>query len=153
MSLYISQWLPGWTYAFLSFLSDWRIFCSDESLSVCVRSTQNNCIGEIEGSGGREGGGEGEGERERGDKWDKSMLNSRGAWLGGSLRNWYLLFVDHDDRLSHFRNIVVGTLQPVSSAGDLSGQFYLSFVLFWMIKFRWKIKINLLLSSQYLNFG
>ena len=52
-----------------------------------MRSTQNNCIGEIEGSGGREGGGEGEGERERGDKWDKSMLNSRGAWLGGSLRN------------------------------------------------------------------
>jgi len=28
--------------------------------------------------------------------------------------------IDHDDRLSHFRNIVVGTLQPVSSAGDLS---------------------------------
>jgi len=30
--------------------------------------------------------------------------------------------MDHDERLNHFRNIVVGTLQPVSvsSAGDLS---------------------------------
>jgi len=28
--------------------------------------------------------------------------------------------MDHDERLSHFRNIVVGNLQPVSSAGDLS---------------------------------
>lgn len=28
--------------------------------------------------------------------------------------------MDHDERLSHFRNIVVGTLQPVTSAGDLS---------------------------------
>jgi len=28
--------------------------------------------------------------------------------------------MDHDERLNHFRNIVVGTLQPVTSAGDLS---------------------------------
>jgi len=28
--------------------------------------------------------------------------------------------IDHDERLSHFRNIVVGQLQPVTSAGDLS---------------------------------
>ena len=27
---------------------------------------------------------------------------------------------DHDERLSHFRNIVVGQLQPVTSARDLS---------------------------------
>ena len=30
--------------------------------------------------------------------------------------------VEHDDWLSHFRNIVVGTLQPVTSAQDLSGK-------------------------------
>ena len=30
---------------------------------------------------------------------------------------------EHDERLTHFRNIVVGTLQPVSSSpADLSGK-------------------------------
>jgi len=32
--------------------------------------------------------------------------------------------LEHDERLNHFRNIVVGSLQPVSSGQDLSGPYY-----------------------------
>ena len=88
-------------------------------MSVCVRSTQYNCIGEIVGRGGNEG---------RAAR--KKMQRQYSPNLADHCRTDNCFFLDHDDRLSHFRNIVVGTLQPVSSTGDLSGQFYLSIVLF-----------------------